>query len=240
MLKIQAVVLRYADYGEYDRMVTLFSPEAGIINASVRSVRKPAAKLKNAAELFTYGQYILAQKADKFTVTGYDSIESFYALRQDIDKLAAASLIAQLCMDGIVQEQDYGELFILLLHTLRALCFTQMQPKDAVIYFLVKYLSISGYKPVTDVCVFCGGALGQTVCFDIREGGAACNQCASAEAIKIPKGVLAVIEQIASWPQELMTRIHISPSLRDILMRLLCVYTEHCIDKKLKAAEFFR
>ena len=36
-----AIVLRHADYRDYDRMLTLFSPEYGRIDAIARGCRRP-------------------------------------------------------------------------------------------------------------------------------------------------------------------------------------------------------
>ena len=39
------LVLRHADYADYDRMVTLFSPEYGRIDAVARGCRRPKSPL---------------------------------------------------------------------------------------------------------------------------------------------------------------------------------------------------
>ena len=54
-LKCTAIVLRFADYKDADRMVTLFSRQQGRISASVRGVKKQNSKLRAGAELFSLG-----------------------------------------------------------------------------------------------------------------------------------------------------------------------------------------
>ena len=44
-----AIVLRRADYGDYDRMLTLLSPELGKFSAIARGVKKPKSRLSAAA-----------------------------------------------------------------------------------------------------------------------------------------------------------------------------------------------
>ena len=50
-----AIVLRYANYRDNDRMLTLFSPTKGRIEALARGCRKPRSPILNASELFALG-----------------------------------------------------------------------------------------------------------------------------------------------------------------------------------------
>ena len=47
--KTDALLLRAADYGENDRMVTLLTAERGKLGAAMKGVRRAGAKLKAAA-----------------------------------------------------------------------------------------------------------------------------------------------------------------------------------------------
>jgi DNA repair protein RecO len=57
-----ALVIRHADYGDYDRMLTLVTPKHGRIEAVARGCRRLKSPLVNAAELFTSGEYTLFEK----------------------------------------------------------------------------------------------------------------------------------------------------------------------------------
>ena len=50
--KVDALVLRTANYGESDKMITLFSLQKGKISAAAKGVRKAKAKLAFAASPF--------------------------------------------------------------------------------------------------------------------------------------------------------------------------------------------
>ena len=57
--KVDALVLRTADYGESDKMLTLFSLQQGKISAAAKGVRKAGAKLRFAAQPFCFAEYVL-------------------------------------------------------------------------------------------------------------------------------------------------------------------------------------
>ena len=60
-----AIVLRYANYRDNDRMLTLFSPTKGRIEALARGCRKPRSPILNASELFALGDFELYERGGK-------------------------------------------------------------------------------------------------------------------------------------------------------------------------------
>lgn len=61
-IKVNALMLRAADYGENDKILTLLTAEYGKISAAIKGVKKPSAKLKFAAQPFCFAEYILADR----------------------------------------------------------------------------------------------------------------------------------------------------------------------------------
>lgn len=63
-----AIVLRYANYRDNDRMLTLFSPTRGRLEALARGCRKPKSPLVSGSEIFALGDYALYEKNGRNTV----------------------------------------------------------------------------------------------------------------------------------------------------------------------------
>ncbi len=123
-IKVDAIVIRTADYGESDRMLTLFTLQRGKLSAAAKGVRKAGAKLRFAAQPFCFAEYVLAQRGERNTVISAAETDSFYALRGDIGKFYAAASLAGVCdallYDGMVSE----ELFLRAVNALRGMCDT--------------------------------------------------------------------------------------------------------------------
>ena len=83
-----AIVLRYANYRDNDRMLTLFSPTKGRIEALARGCRKPRSPILNASELFALGDFELYERGNHLTVISANLMETFYPLRADFDRSA--------------------------------------------------------------------------------------------------------------------------------------------------------
>ena len=73
-----AIVLRCVNYRDNDRMLTLFSPTQGRIEALARGCRKPRSPILNASEMFALGDFELYQKGAHLTVISANLIETFY------------------------------------------------------------------------------------------------------------------------------------------------------------------
>ncbi|MBQ6236245.1 MAG: DNA repair protein RecO, partial [Clostridia bacterium] len=136
----EAIVTGYTDYRDDDRMLTLFSATRGRIDCKARNCRKPTSKLLSCAQPFVFGEFELFVNNDRVTVNGCDVRETFYPLREDVDRFMAASVCTQLCNSVIGQDASDESLFSLLYHVLSFLAYTDSEPKDLLIAFLLHFL----------------------------------------------------------------------------------------------------
>ena len=175
-VKASALMLRATDYGEYDKMITLLTAEEGKISAAIKGVRKPAAKLRFAAQPFCLGEYILSKNGGRYTVIGCSEMESFYDLRCNIDKFYAASAICELAGSISYEGQPSGEVFA---HTVRALSDICLKDEgEQLVKYTVYALKQLGYAISAGKCPVCGGVppLG-LVRFDMDGGAFGCLDC---------------------------------------------------------------
>ena len=174
--KVDALVLRTADYGENDKIVTLFSLQKGKISASLKGVKKAGAKLKFAAQPFCFAEYVLTGKGERNTVISAALTDGFYPLREDIGKFYAAACVLGVCdtllFDGIVNE----ELFLRTVNTLKEMCVSD--EADALVSFMISALGLSGYGLALEHCGGCGKELSGRMFFDLRDGCFYCSDCA--------------------------------------------------------------
>lgn len=197
-----AIVLRYANYRDNDRMLTLFSPTRGRVEALARGCRRPRSPLLNASELFALGDYQLYEKNGRSTVTSAMLIETFYPLRDDFDRLACGTYLLNLCEATVQPGVPAQQLFLLLLHGLSRLTFHPEQEwKPIVAGFLLHYAAIEGFKPRLEHCVRCGRRLqpDEPVFFDTQEGGLTCKACAAEHQTPVSP-------QQALWMRTMLTR----------------------------------
>lgn len=176
-----AIVLRHVNYRDNDRMVTLLSPSRGRIDAIIRNCRKPKSHNLNSGELFALGDYMIHEAGGHMTVTSVRLIETFYPLRADYDRLTCGIYLLNLAEAVAEPEQEQQELFMLLLHTLSRLAFSDQPWKPLLAGFLLHFSACQGFKPRLNHCVFCGQKPDEAkpLFFDAEEGGVCCSGCRS-------------------------------------------------------------
>jgi len=149
-----AIIIKKIKLGEADRILTLYTPHLGKIQAVAKGVRRPRSKLAGHLELLTHSLVSLARGRNLDTIIGSQTINSFLLLKSDLQltsyALYATELVEQFTADHI---ENYP-LFRLLLETLECLC--QAGNKELVLrYFELHLLNEVGYRPQLQQCVSC-------------------------------------------------------------------------------------
>lgn len=227
-IKVDALVLRTADYGEADRMLTLFTLERGKISAAAKGVRKAKARLNFAAQTFCFGEYVLAQKGERFTVISASSADAFYPLHLDLGKMYAASSLVSLCdavlPEGLVNEQ----LFLCAVAGLKAMC--EGDEAEVLLSFFLKLLALSGYMIDLSACADCGEPLTGDTWFDFEGGCFTCGKCARGSGVR--EGTFQLLKKCAG---EKFDGSRIVQESKKRALRLLSLYFMRKTDAQVKA-----
>jgi DNA repair protein RecO (recombination protein O) len=177
VLKTPAIVIRETDYRDNDKMLTLFSPTHGRIDVLSRGCKKPSSKLMASSTLFACGDFDLSVSKEKYYHAGCGLSSSFYGLREDYDKLQAASFYIELIYAFLMHEQENKLLYALLLNALYSL-EKQINSHELITqFFLIKLSDFVGLRPNTDICCDAYTASSKLYfCYD--DGCVACAACA--------------------------------------------------------------
>jgi DNA repair protein RecO (recombination protein O) len=116
-----ALILKRMDYGEADRILTLFTPGRGKIRAIAKGARRTTSRIAGHVELFTRSQLQLAAGRDLEIVSQGESRERFPYLRTELWHATTAYYLAELVDKFTEEHSDYADLYILLIESLRRL-----------------------------------------------------------------------------------------------------------------------
>lgn len=144
--KTDALLLRAVDYGENDKMATLLTAGRGKLGACLKGVKKSGARLKFAAQPFCFAEYVLAEKNGRNTVISASLYDGFFALREDVERFYAASVVTEAC-DKLSYEGMGGELLVAAVSTLKELC--EGRAALPLLKFLLTALRVAGYPVCT-------------------------------------------------------------------------------------------
>lgn len=188
----EAIVLRHASYREGDRMVTLFAPEHGRIEALAKGSRKPGGTMTIASELFSAGVYQLYNKGGRTTLTGFSLIEGHYPLRTDVERLAYGCYALGLCAAVLQPDAPEPELYASLRRALALLAYGTQTEQAVICAFLLSFSACLGIEPELEVCAHCAKPLAERAAYDREAGGLCCPACMPHGIPISPSGLQAV------------------------------------------------
>lgn len=198
-LDARAVVLGSRPLGEADRILVLFTREAGRLDAVVKGVRKTKSRWGGRLEPFNVCDLVLFRGRSLATVTSADLVAMFPRLRMDREAMIAAALVCEVAAAIFPEEEPHERVFNLLCRSLHAFdkgFAGRALEAPVVLGALIKLLHEAGYLPVLDACACCGGGE-QAVAFSASRGGLVCADCAgeglpaSAAAVEALSSALA-------------------------------------------------
>lgn len=241
--RLEAVVLRHADWGEADRILTLYSRERGKLRAVAKGARRIKSRKAGHIEPFTRVIMQLAKGRDLPIVTQAETVNAYLALRDDLVRMATASTVVEL-LDRFTYEEGHENVLIfnLLADTLQRIA-TLPDPWVAVRYYEVQIFDLLGYRPQLMHCANCGEEIRPVAqYFSAFQGGVLCPRCGaglpgvqeiSVEALKYLRHF-----QRSSFPEA--QRARPAPQVREETERIIQGYVTYLLERELKSPRFLK
>jgi DNA repair protein RecO (recombination protein O) len=244
-LKLEAVVLRTVDYGESDRVVTLFSRERGKLAAFARAARASRRRFGGALEPFTLVTAELTERSGGEGLARLESVNptsAFPAIRGDLARIGCAAYAVELVRELVRDHEPHPPMFDLLVEYLGRLDAAPARPAGLRILEL-RVLSEAGFQPRLDACARCGtpvAAEGRSLVFSPSEGGLRCSTCgldAAPGAVRLTPGALAALRR---WQERGFEAEGepVEPSQAREAREALGRFLEHLIGHRLQARRF--
>ncbi len=238
--RCEAVVLRRVDFGEADRLLTLYSREYGKIKGIAKGARKPQSRKTGHVELFMRSRFFLAKGRNLDIITQAEAIESYVALRSDLIRTTYASYAVELLDRFTVEEDQHSGIFDLLVNALGWFA-TAEDLLLAARYYELRLLSLTGFQPRFFQCVSCDEAIiEQDQSFSAELGGFLCPDCKHADRNALPVSAVKVkvlrYLQTRSW--DVVQHLHLKKPLLHDLETLMHAYITHTLERELKSVDF--
>lgn len=245
LYKTEAIILRQRKLGEADRILTLYTPTLGKMDAKAKGVRKTMSRLSGHLQPLNRVVVQMAQGHGADVVTGVETLDSFRHLREDLDCLSRGLYVAELT-DRITPEHVHAfPTYRLLFDTLQRLEAGSGQgpiPTDAALrFFEMRLLDQSGYRPELDRCVACTRELEPVDNFFAPiAGGAVCRGCvpglAGPRVLTLNGLKLLRLMQRGSYND--LARVRVPADLSDEVERHLRGYIITVLERDVNAAAF--
>jgi DNA repair protein RecO (recombination protein O) len=241
--RAEAVVLRHANWGEADRILTLYTRQQGKLRAIVKGARKIRSRKAGHVEPFTHVTLQLARGRDIPIVTQVETLDAYLPLREDLLRTGYAAYMLEL-LDRFTYDEEGGNptLFRLLTDSLGRLCKVA-EPWLCVRYYEMRLLDHLGFRPHLVQCANCRREiLAEDQFFSPSMGGIICPSCGkglpglwniSVEGLKYMRHF-----QRSSYNEA--SRARPEPEIQKEIETLMQAYFTYLLERKLNTPGFLK
>ena len=177
--KLQAIVLSTLDYGDSDRIASLFTLEHGRIKAFARAARKSRKRFGAALESFARIEGQVRIKDGLSGLQQAEIISVYTGIRADLPRIAHALHACELVEAMTPEGHPLPRLYRLLAAWLDRLETTAADECDRR-FFEINLLNILGYRPALEQCGRCGAPFGAGGALLAQGCEPVCRECAAA------------------------------------------------------------
>ncbi|MGH2448484.1 MAG: DNA repair protein RecO [Chloroflexota bacterium] len=236
----EALVLKASDFGEADRLLTLFTPDKGKLRAIAKGVRKLASRKSGHLDLFMRSTVLIASGRSLDIVTQAELLETFLPIRSDLRRLAHSHYVAEL-VDKLAGEHNPNQaLYAKTLVTLRRLAVSD--ELDLVTRaFELHSLHASGYRPQLHRCLHCNNVIvPQVNRFSASLGGVLCDSCSSVDtsAPEITVDALKIMRHLQTNEARILEMRGIDESVKEEVERHLQKYITFRLESRVNSRAF--
>ena len=235
-----AVVLKRTDFGEADKVLTVYTPFHGKLRVVAKGVRRPGSRMGGHLDLLTHSNLLLAHGRNMDIVTQSETVESFIGLRDDLHRASHGYQVAEL-LDRMTEEaHEDRATYESLLEALRRIA-DDPDPELAVRQFEVTLLDRLGYRPQLRACVACGSPLERVDSYySAALGGVLCPACGRLEPTgrAISANAFAMLRLLQSGDYPTANRVRKDEPLRREVEAILRLQTSYVLERDLNATAF--
>lgn len=239
-LKVNGIIIAENNMGDFDKMLTILTPNLGKIGCSARGARRPKSLLLSGTQFLCFGEYMLFKGGDTYTLNSCETIELFYNIRTDLDKLTYASYITKIISDVTTENQNSYNTLKLFLNTLYTISETDKDLEFVTSVFKLRILKILGFLPNVNCCTTCGTKENITH-FSIIDNGIKCEACSKQDtgAIKISEPTLNALKYIMKADPKKIFSFMLSENCLKELELVSRIYLNEKLEKEYKLEKLF-
>ena len=192
------LVLRQVKVGEADRIITILTPELGVVSASARGSLRMKSALFSATGLFCYSEFTLSSGRSHYFVDNAQVKKVFHGISATIEGMALASYMAEIAMELAPAPPEADAQLRLLLNCLYMLSERSYPCRQLKAIYELRALTLAGYMPDVAACARCGKTDGN-MGFSAVDGRIFCADCRRDGALlPLPAGAVAAVRHVVS------------------------------------------
>lgn len=234
-VKMSGIIISENNLGDYDKMLTMLTPGLGKISCVAKGARRPKSALLAGTQFLCFGEYIMYKGANTYNINSCETIEVFYNIRTDLDKLNYAVEITKIIRDVTEENQNSYKILQLFLNTLYVLSETEKNPELIISIFKLKLLCFLGFTPRITECTNCKQTE-KLHFFSLKDNGFKCESCAKQDksCLQMSESTATAIKYIVMVPAKKLYSFNLKDESLNELKLISKLYFNEKLEKEYK------
>ena len=239
-VKMNGIILAENNVGDFDKMLTMLTPGAGKISCVAKGARRPKSALLAGTQLFCFGEYLMYKGTETYHINSVETIEVFYNIRTDLDKLKYAIHINKIIQDVTDENQNCYKILQLFLNTLYTISETQKDLDFVLSVFKIRLLCLLGFIPNIQCCTNCSQKDG-LVSFSIKDNGLKCEKCSKQDksCISMNQSTQSAIKFCVTAPAKKLFSFSLKDESLEEFKLISKIYFDQKLEKEYKMDDIF-
>ena len=236
------LVLHQVKVGEADQILTLLTPDLGIISASAKGSLRLKNKLFSASGLFCYSEFTLTSGRSHYFIDSAQVKKVFYGVAETVEGMSLATYMAEIAIELSPAPPEADAQLRLLLNSLYMIGIKKLPLRQLKTIYELRAMSMAGYQPNILACAECGRYDGGEFYLDPVEGNLLCAACAE-KARHIPNldtGALYALRHICLAEDRKLFSFTLAPASLKNLSRVSEQYLLAHLEHGLKSLDFLK
>lgn len=226
------IILKRIEFGEADRILTIYTKELGKVSAIAKGARKPTSKKSGHLELGNIINFELVPGKDLYIVTDAKTVT--YYQYKDLAAMRRLFLWLEIIDKLFHDEESNIMIYNIIIKGLESIN-DQVKYYKIFVYELELY-STSGYRLEVQRCVVGRETLSDGDNYiDLRLGGIVCDRHKQSErAISIRVAMIKLLRLIQASDLEMLERIRLNDNLVTELEKIAVLQRHEIIGEKMR------
>lgn len=146
--KSEGVVLKRTNFGEADKIITVYSKHYGKVTLLAKGIRRLTSRKRGDLEVFNQVTFFASKGRGIDIVTETELVNSFSSWRKDLQKIASAYQVCEMVDRLTAEGNEQEEVYSLLVFCLKAIAVTEQKNLAVLINsFGINLLKDLGFLP---------------------------------------------------------------------------------------------
>lgn len=185
--KVTGINLKSQALGESDRILTILTPQLGLIRAIAPGARQPKSRLGGRSGVFVVNELLIGKGRSLDRIIQAETRKTYPGLAVDVRKFAAGQYLAEMVLYQALSEQNQEEIYQLLHKYLEELEVLDITDKFRIYAYLAhavfRFCALEGLSPQVQECCLTNYTIKPNltdphwrVGFSVTAGGTVCLQ----------------------------------------------------------------